>query len=296
MPKGTSDKEMGGKMIRQSYMTSQEAALLRQIARGKFDAKPQDADTLTLLIRRGAIISKDGMHYITPEGRQAMRRHLLRKEEDQIYAAQHQWQEICQTGKDDQSIRADDVPRPDKSAGQAAAKVQLRSSVRVKRAESPLQQLASRTRTDGSRYLTVSQIQAGERLRSDFERGQLAGKTGINWDRLGETAGATSRNARVQNSSECLSGGALDARQRFRKAMSHVGEEFADPLIDFCCFLKGLEDIERSRQWPARSAKQILAMGLSCLARHYGLSDKTEGPQRNRIEHWGTDDYRPSIR
>jgi len=65
--------------------------------------------------------------------------------------------------------------------------------------------------------------------------------------------------------------------------------------VDICCFLKGLETVERERQWPAHSAKLVLRLALVSLARHYGLAATTTGKPSAGLRHWGDENYRPEI-
>lgn len=146
---------------------------------------------------------------------------------------------------------------------------------RVDNAESPLLWLHRRRDSDGRRLIGDAMFAAGERLRADFTYGSLAPRMSANWDSVGAAGGA--------HGPADLSDSQMAARQRIRKAIDWVGPELSGVLLDVCCFLKRLEEVERDRHWPARSAKIVLALALEKLARHYGYSDLAEGAASSRI-------------
>jgi hypothetical protein len=82
----------------------------------------------------------------------------------------------------------------------------------------------------------------------------------------------------------------IAARQRLRHALDAVGPEFIGLLVDVCCFLKRLDDVERERGWPPRSAKVVLQLGLDRLARHYGYETAARGPSRAEMRNWTAED------
>ncbi|MDR6633726.1 hypothetical protein J2X72_002526 [Phyllobacterium sp. 1468] len=155
--------------------------------------------------------------------------------------------------------------------------------VRSNAMESPLAMLRNRRDAKGLPLINDEAFKAGERLRSDFTLGNLMPSISVNWD----VTGPGSRANAVLEITEA----ALAARQRVERALEAVGPELSGVLIDVCCFLKGLETVERERQWPARSAKLILKTALAVLDRHYHPPALVR--RSSRIIHWGTDDYRP---
>jgi len=158
--------------------------------------------------------------------------------------------------------------------------------------ESPVAALARRRGATGAPWLSAHAVAAAERLRRDFEVGQLQPRVTANWS----ASINTGRRAGDGSGPADLTDAALGARMRLQRAIQAIGPELSGVVVDVCCFLKGLELVERERQWPARSAKLVLRLGLESLARHYGLGPSATGSEGNgRTRHWGAEDYRPTI-
>jgi len=133
-------------------------------------------------------------------------------------------------------------------------------SVTVNAAESPLGWLRARG------HVSARQYDAGEQLRVDWERAQLAPSVTMRWD--------PARTIRPPGSSE----GWLDpteaqvaAKRRFDAAVAAVGPGLSDILWRIVCAGEGMRDAEQALGWPARSGKLVLGLALDRLADHYGM-------------------------
>lgn len=166
--------------------------------------------------------------------------------------------------------------------------------VEVDLAESPLGWLYSRKDKNGERFIDLHELKAGERLRADYERGQLSPSITRNWDYLAMPKDRQKNCGPVEAS---IADSTYDARRRFEMALNEVGPELSGILVDICCEQRGLEEAERHLGFPKRSGKVILRIALSTLARHYGYLAATNSEKtcRSKIYHWGADDYRPQI-
>jgi hypothetical protein len=155
--------------------------------------------------------------------------------------------------------------------------------VTVDEGESPLSWLARRKGRDGAALIEPVQLQAGERLRADFTRAHLMPRITANWS-------ASVAERRRAASPVTYTETVIAARQRVRRALDALGPEFAGLLVDVCCFLKRLEEVERERRWPQRTAKVVLQLGLDRLARHYGLTAVARGRARPDVLTWLAED------
>ncbi|ALK10138.1 DUF6456 domain-containing protein [Blastochloris viridis] len=145
--------------------------------------------------------------------------------------------------------------------------------------ESPLAWLARRKDKTGRPLLAPHQFAAGERLRADFTRAQMTPRLTADW------GGAATRGGGSRDPA-AFADAAVAAKERLTTALDTAGPELSGVLLDVCCFLKGLEAVERERNWPARTAKVVLGLALDRLARHYGLGSEARGPARGRLRAW----------
>ena len=116
--------------------------------------------------------------------------------------------------------------------------------VTVNDSESPLAWLARRKGRDGRTMIGRTQFIAGEKLRADFTRGHLAPRVTSSWSGVARGKNCGGGDAGT------MTDAVIAARQRVRLALEACGPEFSGVLMDVCCFLRGLEDVERERGWP----------------------------------------------
>lgn len=157
--------------------------------------------------------------------------------------------------------------------------------VLVDASESPLAWLARRRGKDGKPLLNAAAVQAGERFRAHVTMAQTIPRTTSNWsDPMG-------RGQKSAGGVADLADAVIAAQQKVRRALDAVGPELSGVLLDVCAFLKGLEDVERERGWPPRTAKVVLGLALDRLAGHYGLGEMATGRAKGGvIRHWRADD------
>ncbi|TPG09963.1 DUF6456 domain-containing protein [Sphingomonas oligophenolica] len=135
--------------------------------------------------------------------------------------------------------------------------VGLGRSVTVNLRESPLGWLAARGLVD------PRQVEAGERLRGDYETAQIAPGTTMRWDVVRVDGGG---------------GDGLDpglaqiaAKRRFDAAIAAVGPGLSDISWRVVCAGEALPVAEKGLGWPTRSGRLVLTLALDRLADHYRL-------------------------
>lgn len=151
------------------------------------------------------------------------------------------------------------VARPPRAGGR---------SVTVNLAESPLTWLHARG------HLSDRRFAAGEKLRADWERAQLAPSVTSSWDAV-----------RIKGGERGLTPGErqIAAKRRFDGAIAAAGPGLTDILWRVVCAGEGLPQAERALAWPARSGKLVLGLALDRVAGFYriggdrGLHEVTEG-------------------
>ena len=157
-------------------------------------------------------------------------------------------------GRTARLLRERDIGEPDVAA-------RPRRSVTVNVAESPLGWLLAHG------HVSRRQFEAGERLRSDWERAELSPRVTMSWD-----AAPVARGRGGSPAGTDLNGVQIDAKRRFEQAIQSAGPGLADILWRIVCAGEGMRDAETALGWPARAGKLVLTLALDRVATYYRIA------------------------
>ncbi len=133
-------------------------------------------------------------------------------------------------------------------------------SVTVNVAESPLGWLKARG------HISERQYDAGEQLRLDWERAQLAPSITMRWDAEPMTKGRSGPPSRWHPAES-----QIKARERFDAAVAAAGPGLSDILWRVVCAGEGMREAEGALGWPARAGKLVLTIALDRVADFYRM-------------------------
>lgn len=152
------------------------------------------------------------------------------------------------------------VERPIRGDGAGRGRARPARSVTVNLTESPLGWLLARN------HISRRQYDAGERLRADWERAQLAPRVTMSWD-----AAPVARSRGGSGHGIDLNGAQIAAPRRFEAAVAEAGPGLADILWRIACAGEGMRDAETALGWPARAGKLVLSLALDRIANFYRI-------------------------
>ncbi|WP_245631453.1 DUF6456 domain-containing protein [Limimaricola hongkongensis] len=163
------------------------------------------------------------------------------------------------------ALKGNDAPGPDGFAEAATGFAAPAATARMAAQDGPLMLLARRRDRDGRPFLGRDLVSAGERLREDFELAQIGPRVTQDWSRF-LTAGCASGPGHRPSG----------ARDRLAAALADLGPGLGDVALRCCCYLEGMESLERRMGWSARSGKIVLRIALQRLRRHYDAAGGSE--------------------
>jgi hypothetical protein len=127
-------------------------------------------------------------------------------------------------------------------------------------ADRALRRLAALCDAGGRAWLSAEELAAASRLRADWERGEIGLVRGSDWS--APPKGSTSRGP----SNDGAAAAQVDARRRVTDALAKLAPPLRAVVERVCLREQGLETLERTEAWPARSGKLALKLALAQLA------------------------------
>jgi hypothetical protein len=144
-------------------------------------------------------------------------------------------------------------------SGEVTRKV--RRSVTINQVESPLGWLYRHG------HLDRRQFEAGEQLRTDWERSNLSPCVTMRWDPAPGLAPGQARGQKLERTEQQAS-----AKKQFDDALAAAGPGMSDILWRIVCAGEGMRDEETALGWPARAGKLVLKMALDRIAGYYRIA------------------------
>lgn len=141
--------------------------------------------------------------------------------------------------------------------GNTGKSVKPARTATVNLAESPLGWLHARG------HLSDRQYDAGERLRSDWERANLSPNITMSWDPVRHRGGPAAALSPTEMQ--------IAAKERFARAEAYLGRDLQDIAWRVICAGEAVPVAEKSLGWPARSGKLVLRIALDRIADFYRL-------------------------
>ncbi|MCF6325803.1 MAG: DUF6456 domain-containing protein [Devosiaceae bacterium] len=146
--------------------------------------------------------------------------------------------------------------------------------------ESALRILATKTKGKPA-FLLPHHLATANRVHALIMRTQMIQRTTMSYD-PGRVGGKKSGSSVTFD----LADSAVDAKKQLAQLLDKLPLDCAGVIMDVCGFQKGLQLIETERQWPRRSAKLILRIGLEQLAEQFGLSNVATGAKSTGNRSW----------
>jgi hypothetical protein len=129
-------------------------------------------------------------------------------------------------------------------------------------AQGPLKRLTALRGPDGRPWLAAEEQAAAQRLRASWEAGQRGLVRGADWSAAPRSGAARGPG----NAAEAAMAAGCDARARVARMLDALAPPLRRVVERVCLQEEGLEALERSEGWPARSGKIALKLGLAQIA------------------------------
>lgn len=127
--------------------------------------------------------------------------------------------------------------------------------------------------------LSADHILAAHRLERLIERAMLMPKVTRDYSDFNLTQGQPKTSGQHE-----ISDMAADARKELTRLYQKLPPDCMNALVDVCGFGKGFQEIEATHNWPRRSAKLVVKIGLDQLGAIWGIGELATPHRSNHID------------